>query len=415
MDPNDLSSSNPLFPLPPGLKEDDAPRPDNAVSEPNSLPAPEASPAVDLIRKKIDSLYAHEPSAREEIAEIKANTRPRSKHQEFMYKLSTSGKSLADIQTEWHAYYEKLPDNEKHEVWQEFYSHHSGVSHQAPAVSHQSTVEPITRRTENGERRTDTTTISDIKKRLLSRIQAQTKITEKPAHIKSLLFGLGMGSLVVLLLLFGFFNERFIAPFITPSRAVSNTPIILDPNSVASGPEPKIIIPKINVEIPVVYDEPSTDEHAVQKALERGVVHYANTPNTGELGNGVIFGHSSNNILNKGKYKFAFVLLKRLENGDTFVLQRDGKRYIYKVFEKKVVAPTDVSVLGKTAKPATFTLITCDPPGTSLNRLVVTGEQISPDPASNIAGKSSQTASAPTVLPGNAPTLWRRIMDWLNS
>ena len=30
---------------------------------------------------------------------------------------------------------------------------------------------------------------------------------------------------------------------------------------------------------------------------------------------------SSNNILNKGKYKFAFVLLKQLESGDTFMIQ----------------------------------------------------------------------------------------------
>lgn len=221
----------------------------------------------------------------------------------------------------------------------------------------------------------------------------------------------------MVLLLFGFFNERFIAPFISPSRTVSSAPIIMDPDSVATGPEPKLIIPKINVEIPVVYDEPSVEEEAIQNALERGVVHYANTPLPGELGNGVIFGHSSNNILNKGKYKFAFVLLKRLEIGDTFIVQKDSKRYVYRVFEKKVVPPTDMSVLDKTSKPATFTLITCDPPGTTINRLVVIAEQISPDPAGNIASSSQQNAplATPAYLPGDAPTLWSRIWGWLGS
>jgi sortase (surface protein transpeptidase) len=37
----------------------------------------------------------------------------------------------------------------------------------------------------------------------------------------------------------------------------------------------KLIIPKINVEIPVVYDVNTIEESAVEKGLERGVVHYA--------------------------------------------------------------------------------------------------------------------------------------------
>ncbi|HEU4608118.1 MAG TPA: class E sortase, partial [Chitinophagaceae bacterium] len=155
----------------------------------------------------------------------------------------------------------------------------------------------------------------------------------------------------------------------------------------------------------------------VQRALEGGVLHYATTPDPGELGNGAIFGHSSNNILNKGKYKFAFVLLKRLENGDTFYLQKDGKRYVYKVFDKKIVKPDDVSVLNSIeGRPATFSLITCDPPGTSINRLIVTGEQISPNPAANVASHVKQNnAEKPAVLPSNSPSLWSRLWGWLSS
>ncbi|MCA9342611.1 sortase, partial [Candidatus Saccharibacteria bacterium] len=114
-------------------------------------------------------------------------------------------------------------------------------------------------------------------------------------------------------------------------------------------------------------------------------------------------------------YKFAFVLLNRLEVDDTFSLTYEGKRYVYKVFDKKVVPPTDVSVLGPSERASTATLITCDPPGTSINRLIIVGEQISPDPASNTASPVHQASTEPQIVPGNAPSLWSRFTNWLTS
>ena len=224
-----------------------------------------------------------------------------------------------------------------------------------------------------------------------------------------------MGSIVVIVLLLSFFNERFIAPFITPSKNVSSTSIIIDPNSTEAGPESEIIIPKINVEVPVVYNVASNQEKDVQKGLEDGVVHYITTPNPGENGNSVIVGHSSNNILNKGKYKFAFVLLNKLEKGDTFSLTKNGKRYTYKVYEKKIVKPTDISVLANQDKPATVTLITCDPPGTSINRLIIVGEQISPEITTNVASTAKPESTQPAIIPGNSPSLWSRITGIFSS
>jgi len=394
---------------------DPSPNPSNTPKDPQDKDL-----AADVIRQKIAGLYHEEPNAKEEV-KIAESSPHRSKHQKFMHELTTSGKSLADIQTAWHNYYQALPDDEKHAVWQEFYASHN--AHAAPATVDRAEIQKAQTPTLHhhalkpkpsyGKKRleTDNTTIGDIKDRIVKKASSSKKLSRKQ-HLQSIMFGFGMGAIVLLVMLFGFFNERFVAPFITPSKAVSNTPIIIDPNSAAVGNEQEIIIPKINVEIPVVYDEPSIKEAAVQKALERGVVHYANTPNPGEKGNAVIVGHSSNNILNQGKYKFAFVLLKRLEPGDTVILTKNGKRYVYKVYEKKIVKPTEVSVLGPTAKPATLTLITCDPPGTSINRLVVVAEQISPDPAKNKASTASTTEAA-ELVPGNAPTLWSRITGWL--
>ncbi len=372
--------------------------------------------AVNLIRQKLEQVYLQEPDAKEELQESAAKPSHRSPHQEFMYQLSKSGKTLAQIQTEWHTYYINLPDNEKHRVWQEFYEEHNRRSRAALTVPVTTApiASPSQASTHTQPARQDRRSITDIKQLLLKHI-AKRSPQKKGGHLQSLGFGLACGFAVLVILMFGFFNERFIAPFITPSKAVSNTPIIIDPNSTTSvGLEAKIIIPKINVEIPVVYTEPSIEEDAVQKALEQGVLHYATTPNPGELGNGAIFGHSSNNILNKGAYKFAFVLLKRMESGDTFVLQKDGKRYVYRVFAKKVVKPEDVGVLNDTqGKSATFSLITCDPPGTSLNRLVVIGEQITPDPGANIASTVTPALSEPKILPSNAPSLWQRFTNWL--
>jgi hypothetical protein len=107
------------------------------------------------------------------------------------------------------------------------------------------------------------------------------------------------------------------------------------------------------------------------------------------------------------------VLLHTLVPGDTFYLTYNDKVYVYKVITRAIVPPSDVGVLGPVAgQTATATLITCDPPGTSINRLVVVGQQISPDPSANTA--ASTTASTSTnhlsSLPGNGPTLLTRVL-----
>jgi LPXTG-site transpeptidase (sortase) family protein len=416
--------------------EDDQPATREEIKE-------QQNTAANLVRTKLDKLYADEPDAEEEITEVESLPKSSmSKHQLYMQELSSSKRSLAEIQAAWHKYYDGLPDHEKHEVWQEHEqalvaakaaSYEPGVMSQgkeaevltekvAKAANQESRIknqgkteapsEPIYGHNYTVARKKRSKPMMDVKQQLLDNVQKRAKLP-KNHHIRSLIFGLSMGTLSVLILLFSFFNERFIVPFIRPSHNVSASPIIVDPNNTgAVGPEAKIIIPKINVEAPVVYDEPSIEEKPVQKALERGVVHYATTPNPGEKGNGVIFGHSSSNILNKGKYKFAFILLKSLGEGDTFIVQKDSKRYVYKVYRKFVTDPADVSVLGTTDKPSTMTLITCDPPGTSTHRLIIIGEQIFPDPGGNKASSVRSDATKTDKIPSNSPSLWQRIKDW---
>lgn len=396
------------------LENDDEPKDIFEDSEPlekseDDKKSSTPNPAADLIRQKLDRLYGREPEVAQEAAESIVAGSTRSKHQEFMYKLTTSGKSLAEIQTEWHNYYVDLPDNEKHKVWQEFYENQSAVSKYAAYTGSgkPQKTQPTSKRNSAKSANNIDGSVSDIKSQIIAKLNADGRLKTSD-HLKSLLFGLGLAAFVGLIIAAVFFNQVFVAPFISPSSTVSATPII--GNATADiGPEPKIIIPKINLEVPVVYDVGSIEESALQRALEDGVVHYAASPEPGENGNVVIVGHSSNNILNSGKYKFAFVLLKRLENEDVFYLHKDGIRYTYKVYKSFITEPDDVSVLGPADRDNTLTLITCDPPGTSLRRLIVVAEQISPDPSGNTESTIDPTEFESTdELPSNAPSLWSR-------
>ena len=243
--------------------------PNDNTNEPDTNSNSSADdPAVNVIRNKINALYSDEPDATEEIIEAAEAGSHRSKHQEFMYKLTTSGKSLAEIQTEWHNYYANLSDKEKHEVWQEFYAAHgqkpqpqNKANDTRSEPQNNEKAEPTQKNSDNTDKpadssnkeettksdkktvpKTNTQTAADVKKQLLNKVSSGGKISKKQ-HLKSILFGLSMGTVVLFIFLFGFFNERFIAPFITPSRNVSSTPIIIDPDSTEVSDEPKIIIP----------------------------------------------------------------------------------------------------------------------------------------------------------------------------
>jgi LPXTG-site transpeptidase (sortase) family protein len=382
---------------------------------------PGAENGADLIRQKLNSIYEQEPDATEEIAESE-ETSNRSKHQQFMHKLGTSGKDLATIQTEWHNYYQNLPSTEKHQVWQEFYSsqpftsatvHESNSDSQAVSRHKQQAASAVRSNQARAKikKLRDARNTDEIKSAIRDKVTAGGKLQAKH-HLQSLLFGLGMGTLVLIIFLFSFFNEIIIAPFIQPSRAQADTPIIIGNNSVAPTTTPEVIIPKINVEIPVDYSETSTNENAIENDLESGVVHYPTTSTPGQDGNAAFFGHSSNNIFNQGHYKFAFVLLHSLVDGDTFYLTYNDKVYIYKVISHTIVDPSDVSVLNPVVgQTATATLITCDPPGTSIHRLVVVGQQISPDPTADIAATATPTPSTTPILPGDGPTLWSKFIN----
>ncbi|MCX7996381.1 MAG: class D sortase [Patescibacteria group bacterium] len=106
--------------------------------------------------------------------------------------------------------------------------------------------------------------------------------------------------------------------------------------------------------------------------LSQSLIHYLPTSLPGEYGNVAIFGHSTlPQLYNPKDYKTIFTYLPSLEKGDTIKVTMEGQEYEYEVFEMFVVEPDQVSVLEQRYDNSYLTLITCVPPGTFWNRLVV--------------------------------------------
>ncbi len=149
-------------------------------------------------------------------------------------------------------------------------------------------------------------------------------------------------------------------------------------NIEVAPPDDRVIIPRINKNVPVV--KVSTEnlikrdwgalEAEIQQALQYGVVHYPGTAEAGENGNVVITGHSSYFSWDPGRFKDVFALLHEVVVGDTIIVYHNQKKYFYQVYETQVVTPDKIDILTQRGENR-LTLITCTPVGTNLKRLVV--------------------------------------------
>ncbi len=153
---------------------------------------------------------------------------------------------------------------------------------------------------------------------------------------------------------------------------ISHKPLTLKPANLDSS----IVIEKIGVSAPVVLNVPVTDEAAYKEALKYGVAHAKGSALPGENGNAYIFAHSSINFWELGKYATVFNLLNKLEAGDRIVLFYNKQRFDYEVVDNRVVSGWNtLPILRQTTYPI-LTLQTCDPPGTVINRRIVTAKLV---------------------------------------
>ncbi len=174
------------------------------------------------------------------------------------------------------------------------------------------------------------------------------------------------------------------------------------------GPiEDRIIIPKLNINVPVV--RPTIDallkenwkqfEEDIQTALREGVVHYPGSARPGQPGNFFVTGHSSYYPWDSGSYKDVFARLQELEIGDTYSVYYGGDLYVYRIISKREVKPTDVSVLDQPTRQRLASLMTCVPIGTTLRRLILTAEEINPENGRVITNANQRNTSEKNSLP----------------
>ena len=144
----------------------------------------------------------------------------------------------------------------------------------------------------------------------------------------------------------------------------------------------RIIIPKLWTNAPIMdmhvdslqVDKWSDFENLIQTELQNWVVHYPWTAKAGEEWNLFITWHSSYYPWDPWQYKSIFARLTYLEVWDEYFVFQNQKKYWYKVIERKVVKPNDVSVLKQERWKKISTLMTCTPVGTALRRLIIKSE-----------------------------------------
>lgn len=139
----------------------------------------------------------------------------------------------------------------------------------------------------------------------------------------------------------------------------------------------KLSIPKLKIkEATVIVSGDS---------LDKSLIHYGGTAKPGEFGTTVVFGHSTlPQLYDPKNYKTIFTYLPTLsarndkKPGDLIIINYDGIEYTYMIHDMYVTKPTDLTPLEQKYDDINLTLITCVPPGTYWERLIVKAKLVPP-------------------------------------
>mgnify|MGYP000996772201 CR=1 FL=1 len=346
--------------------------------------------AANIARSQIDAIYQNGSAAQKTQS---ANNPYQRTHDQLAHDTT---------QTAWQKY---------HSAWQNYYQqyyerYYVSQVHQAKIDLEKNAVAvPADRPLTKDE------AIDDLRSELRKNVETHAKKVKSSRHFWPAMAGLS----VMLIFLFLQYNRVLFAnveAYISPGN-IDPQNLIVDPSTTtAVGPDPKIIIPKINVNIPIVWTAVASDQNSLNKAMNDGAAWF-NIPGAnarpGQVGNSVFSAHSSNDWLDQSDYKFAFARLEQMKEGDTVYINYNSKRYVYTVTHTKVVLPTQVDALVFPTDKPVMTLITCVPLGTADKRLLVFADQVSPDPTGAEKAAPEQATSEPAVMPRNSPTFLERL------
>lgn len=338
--------------------------------------------AANIVRGQLDALYGDEPKVTTAQASTQAGEQAQSYQQ--------GADSWQQYHSQWQNYYQKYYER-----------YYVGKLHQAITDTEEKAKTPKEKRDEQ---------VVDLRQKILDTAKTSAKKARKSRHFIPLVSAF----LVVAVVAFLQYNEIIVATvraYVSPG-AIDPQNIVVDPTSNNSvSADPKLIIPKINVDVPVVYGA-SPDHDSMMAAMQKGIANFS-VPGAnslpGQVGNTVLSGHSSNDLFEPGDYKFIFAQLDKLTTGDTIYVNYNSVRYTYSVVKTQIVSPNNVQALYSFTDKPYLTLITCTPLGTSTNRLLVTAEQIAPDPAKASAANASTGGSKGNAMPGNSPSALEKL------
>ena len=126
-----------------------------------------------------------------------------------------------------------------------------------------------------------------------------------------------------------------------------------------------IEIPKISTYLPIYHN-------TLDEKMKKGIGHIKNTslPIGGKSTHSVLTGHTG---ISKAKL---FTRLNELEVNDNFYIHVLERKLTYKIYNKKVVLPTELEDLQIVEGSDLITLVTCTPYGINTHRLLVQGERV---------------------------------------
>lgn len=132
-----------------------------------------------------------------------------------------------------------------------------------------------------------------------------------------------------------------------------------------------IVVPKVGINAPVIPSVNPADTKGYDEALLKGVAHSSTSFFPDENGAVYLFSHSTNYEWFVKDLNAVFYLLKNLQENDPIVILYKNKRYTYRLTEKRIVSPSDVSFLNPIEGKKMLILQTCWPPGSTTERLLL--------------------------------------------
>ena len=384
--------------------------PPRQSNTPTSGRSSNAEEAANLVRGQIDTIYQNDPT-HTTTPETASNLQYDNQQSKAAnpYERTHNEQQHQIQQNAWQRY---------HSAWQSYYQQYYERYYVSQVHEAKKSLEEqvASQQPEHHERHREEEPIStdeamyDLRSKLRKQVEDSAHKIRRSRHFVPTMAALA----VMIVFLFLQYNRVIFAnveAYVTPGNMDPSTLIIDPATQGAVGNDPRLIIPKINVDVPIVWDAVAADQNSLNAAMDKGVAWF-NIPGAnarpGEKGNFVVSGHSSNDWLDQGDYKFIFARLEQMQVGDVIYTNYNGTRYTYNITKKIVVKPTDVAALTEPTDKPMITLVTCTPLGTAINRLLVFGEQVSPDPSGAHAAEAS-TASSATAMPSNSPTFLERI------